>query len=121
MKFKKGDKVSIKKDIKDDYSTVVSGYVGKPCKILSLTGYNGRKDTYTVDIPYGPNGNCLYVKPEDLEYWYKEPLRELWGKIYNDRNSDYYEDITIRVMIENPNKLSDNEINFARDVWEKYN
>ena len=107
----------------------------KDCDSLNLTIHNPRNtsgiilsddgERYEIEWCSGIT-NGLYYNHQ-IEYWYKQPLRELLEKIPRSDNSNYkpidslnlgYVDSLINVW---DRPLEDFQSKQCRDIWEKYN
>ena len=112
MSFKIGDKVRIRKN---------SNFF----KRNSLSPKDSVGIIINIDNKYirvnwgGANWhNCL---KRELEYWYLEPIRKLMGvirKINNLPNVDYG---MLGDLYYSKYRLTDEELQFCKDLWEKYN
>ncbi|PCI28498.1 hypothetical protein COB55_03810 [Candidatus Wolfebacteria bacterium] len=122
MKFKVGQKVRIRKDC-----VLYKGTSGNPKNTNGIIITINKDDIFglPIRVMWENNVENIYSE-EDLEYWYKQPLRDLLEEI---KDCDTLPESTYR-NIENISNCLDSdlsgylnkeELKPLRDLWEKWN
>ena len=118
MNFKINDKVRIRKDC-----FLYNSGIENPKDtngIIDIINNPGKDES--IHINWENRKEEWYIE-DDLEYWYREALKELCKTIVCEPDNDKtYNDYCLVYGLDSlKSPLTDEELKQCRDLWEKYN